>query len=119
MEIAILRVSKTHSSKSKDKHRFNFNSSITVLYTVPYILEGLTRPKKKERNMWVLHVQCFTQNYYTLLSGNELHFGLTFLYFFAEFKCQLKAFQKFKVTDLTTLGKENMSESLSQCLNST
>lgn len=89
---------KKHSSKSKNKRRFNFNSSTTMVYTIPYILKELTIPKRKEekQEICLLSVQWLTQNDYHLLSGNELHLGLKFLYFFTDLKCQLKAFRNLK-----------------------
>lgn len=66
-----------------------------MTYTIPYILKELTTLKRK-RNMWVLCVQWLTQNDYHLLSGNEIHLGLKFLYFFTELKCHLKAFRNLK-----------------------
>ena len=71
-----------------------------MIYTIPYILKGLTilkrKKKEKKRSMWVLCVQWLRQNDYHLLSGNELHLGLKFLYFFPELKCQVKAFRNLK-----------------------
>lgn len=70
-----------------------------MIYTIPYILKGVTilkRKKKKRRSMCVLGVQWLRQNDYHLLSGHELHLGLKFFYFFPELKYQLKAFRNLK-----------------------
>lgn len=94
--VVILKIPKTRSSKNMNKHRFNFNSSgmMIIHNTLHFERAYQSKPKKKKKK--VLCVQWFTHKGYHLLSGNELHPGLKFLYFYTELKCQLKALGNLK-----------------------
>lgn len=100
LEIVILKIPTTHSSKSIDKHRFNFNSYITtIIHNILHFEKAYqtkTKAKQNTQSVGAVYTQWLTHKDYHLLSGNELHLGPKFLYFYTELKCQLKAFRNLK-----------------------